>query len=297
MDVLDGLPVEFVQGDLRYPDTLRSLVQGASVLYHVAADYRLWSPHPEELYESNVGGTTNILSAAMAAAVPKVVYTSTVGCLGIPGDGTPGDEDTPVGLPDMIGHYKRSKFLAEQVALDFAAKGLPVVIVNPSTPVGPGDHKPTPTGKVIVDFLNGRMPAFVDTGLNLIDVRDTAMGHILAAEKGQVGEKYILGACNLTLKDILSTLASFSGRPAPRICIPYGLAYLVGVASTAWSNFVTHQKPGVSIESVRMSRKKMFFSADKAVRELGLHQSSIEQALADAVGWFVGNGYVSRRCL
>lgn len=292
LDMLDGLPMEVIEGDLRSVETLMPLVNGADVLYHVAADYRLWSPNPDDLYRSNVDGTENILSAALASSVPKVVYTSTVGCLGIPKDGTPGDEETPVTLDDMVGHYKRSKFMAEQVALDYAHKGLPVVIVNPSTPVGPGDHKPTPTGKLIVDAAAGRIPAFVDTGLNLIDVRDCAMGHILAAEKGRVGEKYILGARNLTLAEILAMIASACGRNAPKQRIPYAVAYAVGLASTLWANLVTHRQPAVSLESVRMSRKKMFFSAEKAVRELGLPRSPIEAALADAVNWFAEHGYV-----
>jgi dihydroflavonol-4-reductase len=292
LDALDGLPVEKVAGDLRKPDSLKPLLEGVSVLYHVAADYRLWSPEPVELYESNVEGTGNILAAAMAASVPKVVYTSTVGCLGIPKNGTPGDESSPVRIEDMIGDYKRSKFLAEQVALEFAGKGLPIVIVNPSTPVGPGDHKPTPTGKIIVDFLNGRIPAFVETGLNLIDVRDAALGHILAAEKGRVGEKYILGNRNLTFAQILEMIAATCDRTAPRTKIPYGVAYLAGALSTAWSRLVTHRPPAVSLESVRMSRKMMFFSAEKAVRELGLPQSPVETAVSDAVEWFVEHGYV-----
>lgn len=293
LDIQNNLPIEPIKGDLREPNSLQPFVEGASELYHVAADYRLWSPDLNELYQSNVQGTENILKAAMQAHVPKVVYTSTVGCLGIPHDGTPGNECTPVTIDDMIGHYKRSKFLAEQVALDYARQGLPIVIVNPSTPVGPGDHKPTPTGKVIVDYLNGNIPAYVDTGLNLIDVRDTALGHILAAENGRIGEKYILGGCNMTLAEILATIASIVGKKPPKVRIPYCIAYVAGVCSTTWANCITHQPPGISIESVRMSKKHMFFSADKAIRELGLPQSSVEKALADAVKWFTEHGYVS----
>jgi dihydroflavonol-4-reductase len=294
-DILQGLPVSVVPGDLRDPDSLARLVKGASVVYHVGADYRLWVRNPEEMYESNVSGTRNVLAAAANASVPKVVYTSTVGCLGLPKDGTPGTEDTPVTLKDMVGHYKRSKFLAEQVAMDYAKSGLPVVIVNPSTPVGPGDHKPTPTGKIIVDFLNGRIPAFVDTGLNLVDVRDVAVGHVLAAEKGLVEKKYILGARNLTLQQIFTMIASAAGLKAPRVRVPYFLAYIAGALSTEWSNAVTHQPPSISLESVRMSRKKMFFSAEKAVRELGLPQSPVETAIVDAVQWFIEHGYVTGR--
>jgi len=292
-EILNNLELETVTGDLRNRSSLEKFVEGASTLYHVAADYRLWSDNPQELYDSNVDGTRNILEAARSADVSRVVYTSTVGCLGIPNDGTPGDESTPVSLEDMVGHYKRSKFLAERVALDFADNDLPVVIVNPSTPIGPGDIKPTPTGKVIVDFANGRIPAFVDTGLNLIDVRDTAMGHILACEKGIVGQKYILGNTNLSLAEILSILAGICDKPAPSVRIPYSIAYMAGMFSTSWANVITHRPPGISLESVRMSRKRMFFSARKAVQELGLPQSPIEQALTDAVKWFVDNGYVS----
>lgn len=290
---LEGLPVEIFTGDLTKPETLDAFVAGADTLYHVAADYRLWASDPADLYRSNVDGTRNILLAAEKAQTRRIVYTSTVGCLGIPNDGSPGDESTPVALKDMIGDYKRSKFLAEQVALEAAKRGLPVVIVNPSTPVGPVDIKPTPTGKIIVDFLNGRIPAFVDTGLNLIDVRDTAFGHILAAEKGRVGEKYILGNRNCSLCEILAIIASVSGRKAPRIRIPYALAYAAGAASTLWADKVTHQPPGISIESVRMSHRRMYFSAKKAVDELGLPQSSIEKAVAEAVRWYTDRGYVS----
>lgn len=294
-EALDGMDVEFILGDLTQPQTLRPLVEGVSTLYHVAADYRLWSPHPDDLYRSNVDGTRNILTAARDADVPRIVYTSTVGCLGIPKDGSPGDENTPVRAEDMIGHYKMSKYQAEQVALGFARDGLPVVIVNPSTPVGPGDHKPTPTGRVIVDSLNGRIPAFVDTGLNLVDVRDVATGHLLAAEKGKVGEKYILGNRDMTLAEILGMVASVAGMRAPTVRVPHAVAYVAGALSTWWADLVTHREPGISLESVRMSRRRMFFSAAKAVRELGLLQSPIERAISDAVSWFREHGYVADR--
>jgi dihydroflavonol-4-reductase len=293
LDSLDSLPVQLVDGDLRNPESLIPLLSGVEILFHVAADYRLWSPDPRELYRSNVDGTTNILSAAQTAGVSKVVYTSTVGCLGIPHDGVPGTEETPVSLADMIGDYKRSKYLAEQVALDYVQKGLPVVIVNPSTPTGPGDHKPTPTGKMVVDFLNGRIPAFVDTGLNIIDVRDTAYGHILAAENGRVGEKYILGNRNMSLAEILGKIAAVSGQKPPRIRIPHAVAYAAGYISTLWAKSVTRGEPGISIESVRMSSKRMYFSPRKAVSELGLPQSSPEIAIRDAVMWFSEHGYVT----
>jgi len=286
LNLVKDLPIETVVGDLREPETLVNLLNGCSTLYHVAADYRLWSPNPKELYSSNVDGTRNILAAARESGLQKIVYTSTVGSLGIPKDGSSGTEDTPVSLEDMVGHYKRSKFLAEQVALEFASNGLPVVIVNPSTPVGPGDIKPTPTGKIIVDFIKGRIPAYVDTGLNLIDVRDAAIGHVLAAEKGKVGQKYILGNRNMTLAETLGMVAMISGKQSPKRKIPHSVAYIVGALSTAWSDFITHKPPIVSLESVRMSRKKMFFSPAKAVNELGLPQSPIETAISDAIGWF-----------
>ena len=286
--LLDGLPVETVIGDIRDLDTLIPPLHGIDALYHVAADYRLWARDPRELYQSNVDGTRNILEAAFRQGVPKVVYTSTVGCLGIPKDGSLGDETTPVTRDQLVGHYKKSKFDAEQVALEYAARGQPVVIVNPSTPVGPGDIKPTPTGKIILDFLRGAMPAYVDTGLNLIAVEDVAEGHLLAAERGTVGEKYILGNANLTLREILGILARITGRKPPSVRIPHVLALIAAMASTS-AGRVMGKEPGIPIEAVLMSRKRMFFSAEKAVRELGLPQSSVEDALARAVQWFQGN--------
>ncbi len=227
---LAGLPVEVAPGDLRDRVSLELALAGCSQLFHVAADYRLWVPDPEAMYAVNVEGTRNLLAAAQAQGVSRVVYTSTVGALGNPGDGTPGHEDTPVRLQDMVGHYKRSKFLAEAVALEFAAAGLPLVVVNPSTPMGPWDWRPTPTGQIIVDFLQGRMPAYLETGLNVIHVDDVARGHLLAEARGQVGEKYILGNENLSLSQILQMLAEISGRPAPRVKLPYwpvlALAYV-----------------------------------------------------------------------
>ena len=256
----------------------------------MAADYRLWAPDPAELYRNNVTGTRNILEAAREAKVERVVYTSTVGALKVPENGHPSTEETPVGLQDMVGHYKRSKFLAEQEAVAAARAGLPVVIVNPSTPVGSRDVKPTPTGQMIVDFLNGRMPAYVDTGLNLIDVEDAAEGHLLAMEKGVAGQKYILGHRNLTLKEILEMLARATGLKAPTVRMPNAVAMGVAVVCTGWSR-VTGKPPLVSVEAVKMSRKKMFFDSAKAVRELGLPQRPVEEALAKAAEWFKQNGY------
>jgi dihydroflavonol-4-reductase len=287
---LAGCSAEVVAGDLLEPDSLRRAVGGCRMVFHVAADYRLWAPDPGVLYRTNVDGTRNILDAAMRADVERVVYTSSVGTLGIPGDGRPGTETTPVSLAMMVGHYKRSKFLAERVAEEFAEKGLPLVIVNPSAPVGRWDVKPTPTGQMIVDFLKGRMFATLDTGLNVVHVEDVARGHILAAEKGRVGEKYILGHRNCSLREIFELLSRITGLPAPRVRVPYGLALLGAVVGEAAARF-TGKPPRASLTAVRMARKRMYFSAEKAVRELGLPQTSVEGALGDAVEWFVAHGY------
>ncbi len=287
---LEGLDAELFYGDLTDRQSVRQAMRGCSRVYHVAADYRLWAPDPRILYRTNVQGTRNILEAARGAGVERMVYTSTVGALGISHNGRPSTEETPVTLHDMIGHYKRSKFLAEAEALAAARAGLPLIIVNPSTPVGSMDVKPTPTGQIIVDFLNGRMPAYVDTGLNLVDVEDVAVGHLLAMEKGKVGEKYILGFKNVTLKEMLEILARVSGLRAPTIQLPRGFALGIALLSTGVSA-VTKRPPRVSLEAVRMSGKKMFFDASKAVRELGLPQRSIEEALLKAVVWFRQHGY------
>lgn len=286
---LRELDVERVSGDLRDSGSLENAVQGCGLVFHVAADYRLWSKHPDDLYRSNVDGTRNLLDAAGRAGVERVVYTSTVGCIGMPKDRS-GDENTPVSIADMAGHYKRSKWLAEQVALEKAAGGLPVVIVNPTAPVGDHDWKPTPTGKIIVDFLRNRLPAFVDTGLNLVDARDTAEGHLLACERGRVGERYVLGCENLTLEQILGRLAALTGKKAPRTKAPYALAYAAGVASTAWAN-VSGNAPRVPLEGVKMARKKMFVTHEKASRELNFSPGPVDNALRRAVAWFRENGY------
>lgn len=276
--------MERVTGDLRDPESLARAVQGCELVFHVAADYRLWSKNPQDLYRSNVDGTRNLLEAAERTGVQRVVYTSTVGCIGMPQDRN-GDENAPVSLEDMVGHYKRSKWLAEQVALEKAREGLPVVIVNPTAPVGDHDWKPTPTGKIILDFLRDRLPAFVDTGLNLVDVRDTAVGHLLAAEKGRIGERYILGCENLTLEQILRRLAAITQKPAPKTKIPYAVAYLAGVTTTAWADLTGHE-PLAPLEGVKMARKKMFVSSAKAQRELGFRPGPVDTALARAVEWF-----------
>jgi dihydroflavonol-4-reductase len=287
---LRELDVEVFPGDLRDPASIERAVSGCGVVFHIAADYRLWAKDPSELYRSNVDGTRNVLEAARKACVERVVYTSTVGCIGIPID-RPGDETVPVTIGEMKGAYKRSKFQAEQVALEYAKSGLPVVIVNPTAPVGDHDFKPTPTGKIIVDFVRGAMPAFVDTGLNLIDVRDTADGHVLACERGSSGQKYILGCENLTLEQIFAHLQRISGRKAPRWRIPYAVAYTAGVVSTGWAN-LSGREPRAPLDAVKMARKKMFVTAEKAKRELGFRPGSVDGALRRAVDWFRANGYV-----
>ena len=291
---LSGVDLEWRSGDLRDSDRVRQAMAGCTVVFHVAADYRLWTPRPEEIYANNVGGTVNVLRAAAAQGVERVVYTSSVGALGLNRDGTPANEGTPVALDDMVGHYKRSKFLAERKAEEFALQGLPIVMVHPSTPVGAGDHKPTPTGKIIVDFLNRRLPAYVDTGLNLVHVRDVAWGHLLALEKGRPGEKYILGNRNLRLAEIFRLLEEISGLPAPRIRLPHGLVLMLAHLN-AWFSRVTRKEPRIPLEGVRMAHRLMFFDASRAVRELGLPQTPVEQALGEAVDWYVENGYVTGR--
>lgn len=278
------LDVEIVGGDLCAPGSLESAAAGCGIVFHVAADYRLWARDPGELYRSNADGTRNLLTAARKAGAERVVYTSTVGCIGVP-DGGLGDESRPVELADMVGAYKRSKFLAEKIALDFAASGFPVVIVNPTAPVGDHDFKPTPTGRIIADYLRGAMPAFVDTGLNLVDVRDTAEGHLLALQSGQCGERYILGCENLTLQQIFGKLESISGKPAPSVRIPYALAWAAGAGSSLWAR-MTGSEPRVPLDGVRMSRKKMFVTHEKAARELGFRPGPVDAALKRAVDWF-----------
>lgn len=283
------LRVECVPGDLRDPDSLAAAVKGCRFVFHLAADYRLWARNPQEMYCSNVEGTRNILEAAERANVERIVYTSTVGCIGMSQSGN-GDEDSPVRISDMQGHYKRSKWLAEQVALEKARAGQPIVIVNPTAPVGDHDWRPTPTGNIILNFLRNKLPAFVDTGLNLVDVRDIAEGHLLAAERGRPGERYILGCQNLTLEQILGRLAELSGKAPPTTRIPYTLAYLTGLANTAWAN-LTGQEPMAPLEAVRMARTKMFVSHAKASNTLGFTPGPVDDALGRAIGWFRANGY------
>jgi len=280
------LEVETATGDLRDPASLERAVAGCKAVFHVAADYRLWSRYPQELYDSNVEGTRNLLAAARKAGVERFVYTSTVGCIGIPAGGI-GDEAQPVAIEEMSGDYKRSKFLAEQVALEFAREGFPVVIVNPTAPIGDHDFKPTPTGKIVLDFVRGEMPAYIDTGLNLVDARDVARGHLLAAEKGKVGERYILGCENLTLQQILERLAGITGKKAPAVQLPYAVAYAAGLFTTGWAA-ISGQTPRVPMEAVRMAKKKMFVTHEKAARELGYRPGPVDEALRRAVDWFHG---------
>lgn len=291
---LTGLGVEIFYGDLRKPESLAPAMQGCRELYHVAAQYTFFNPDPKQIYASNVEGTHNILAAAQRANVAKIVYTSTVGAVGIPEDGSPGNEETPITIFDCKGHYKRSKFLAEQEAINFHRKGLPVVIVNPSAPIGVRDVKPTPTGKMILDFLNRKMPAYIDTGLNLVDVDDVAIGHILAAEKGRAGERYILGHRNLHLREILQELSAITGLRAPRVKMPHSVALGFAYLSEGVSR-LTKKPPAVEVEAVQLGKKKMFFSAEKAVRELGLPQTPVRTALQKAVDWYLANGYVKEK--
>jgi dihydroflavonol-4-reductase len=288
---LDSLEVELVAGDLRDRGSLEAALEGCDILYHVAAMYTLWARNPREIYDSNVTGTINILEAAGQAGVQKIVYTSSVATIGLPKDGTPGTEEVPLPPEDMVSDYKRSKYLAEQEVLKYAQRGLPVVIVNPSFPVGAWDVKPTPSGQIIVNFLRGKIPAYVDTGLNVVDVEDVAIGHVMAAERGRIGERYILGHTNLTLPELFQLLAQVSGMNAPRIRIPYGFAYLSACVSEFVARTITHKPPFATLAGVKLSRKRMFFDPSKAVQELGLPQTPAIEALSKAVQWFRAHGY------
>lgn len=290
--LLEDMKVEKVVGDLGERASLEKAAAGCSEVFHVAADYRFDVRDPGEMTRSNVEGTRNILAAAGAGGARRVVYTSTVGCIGLPKDGSPGTEETPVSLDEMVGTYKRTKFLAEQEALRAAREGLPVVLVNPTAPVGERDAKPTPTGAVIVRFLKGKMPAVVDTGLNLIDVRDCAAGHLAAAEKGRVGERYILGCRNLTLMEIMETLARVAGGRPPRFILPHAAALAVAWVDTKLAH-LRRREPTVSLDGTRMAKKKMWVDSAKAVKELGLPQTPPEEPLRRAAEWYRAHGYVS----
>src|SRR5215471_997387 len=289
---IQNLPVEFAEGDLRDRSSLAKALNGVTHVFHVAADYRLWSKNPGELYESNVQGTRNLIEASHNARVERFIYTSTVGTVAVPGSHGLPDERTLATLSDMIGHYKKSKLLAEQEVLEAAARGFPAVIVNPTTPVGPCDWKPTPTGRIILDFLNGRMPAYVDTGMNVVGVEDVAEGHWQALKHGRTGQRYILGGRNMTLKQILDSLAAATHRRAPRVKMPYTAALLAGYAENMFC-YITGREPRIPLEGVRMSRHKMFVDCSLATRELGFTSGSVDAALERAARWYIDNGYVA----
>jgi dihydroflavonol-4-reductase len=286
---IQALPVDVSEGNLADRPSLERALVGCEALFHVAADYRLGAPDPRQLYETNVDGTRNILEASRQAGVRRVVYTSSVATVGIPADGSPGSEDTPVGVADMIGHYKRSKFLAEQLVRESALSGMPVVIVNPSTPIGPGDVKPTPTGQLVLDAAAGRMPAYVDTGLNIVHVDDVAAGHLLAFHRGRPGERYILGGQDMTLREILFEIAQLVGRKPPRIRLATGVVLPIAYVAEAVAR-VTGRPGRITLEGVRMARKRMFFSSGKASRELGYQWRSPTEALRDAIAWLREQG-------
>ena len=286
---IDGLDAEVVKGDLRDRESLKSAMEGCSTLYHAAAYYSLWDRDKKLIYDINVQGTRNILETALELGLERVVYTSTVGCIGLSEDRTPTNEDQPMDPATLSNDYKISKFQAEKIALEMHGRGLPVVIVNPSTPIGPRDIKPTPTGKIVLDFLSGKMPAYLDTGLNLIDVSDCARGHILAEEKGKPGERYILGNKNMSLKEILLALETITGIKAPSIKMPYWVAYAAGLACETLSNMITQKPPAVPLAGVKMAKYFMYFDSSKAIRELGLPQNPVENALSQSVQWFREN--------
>lgn len=288
---LDDLPVEQIEGDLRDDDSLHSAVRGCRILYHVAGDYRLWIPDPESMYRTNVEGTKNLLRIAVDAGVEKIVYTSSVATLGLSDDGSPATEDTPIIPEKIIGHYKRSKYMAEQEVLQLVEKEkMPVIIVNPSTPVGPRDIKPTPTGRIIVDTMNRRMPAYVDTGLNIVHVDDVAAGHLLACDMGEYGERYILGGENMTLKAILEEICAISGLKPPKIRVPHNAILPIAWFAEGLAR-VTGREPVATVDSVRMAKKKMYFSSEKARTRLGYETRPVREGLVDAIQWFRENGY------
>jgi len=289
---LEGLNAETVTGDLCDPSSITKAMAGCDTVFHVAADYRLWVRDPAQMYRSNVEGTRAILEAARNNGVRQVLYTSSVATVGFTGNGCPADEDSPVSLASMIGHYKRSKFMAEQLALEAGRSGMRVVTVNPTTPVGEQDIKPTPTGRIVVDFLKRKFPAYVETGLNLVDVRECARGHIAALEKGKSGERYILGGENLTLKQVLDKLSAISGLPSPKVKLPYFVAYAAGAVDQTVSGLLLGREPRATVETVRMGKKKMWASSAKAERELGWKIVPADDALRRAVEWFQANGYV-----
>jgi dihydroflavonol-4-reductase len=292
LDNIEDLRAEHAAGDLRDPESLKRAMSGCDHVFHVAADYRLWAPDPREMYQSNVEGTRAIIQAAQESGIKRVVYCSSVATMGFNEQAIPVRESDPVTIADMIGHYKRSKFMAEQVALDAGNKGANVVVVNPTTPIGEADIKPTPTGRIILDFLKRNFPAYVDTGLNLADVHEVARGHILAMEHAKPGERYILGGEDLTLKQLLDKLAALTGLPSPTTKVPHAVAYGFACFDEFFTGRLRGKEPRATREAVKMGRKKMFASSDKAVRELGYKTIPVESALKRAIEWFKGHGYV-----
>jgi dihydroflavonol-4-reductase len=291
---IDGLDVDVATGDLADRDSLERAAKGCAALFHVAADYRLWTRDPQGMFATNVDGTRDVLRAAAEAGATRVVYTSSVAVLGLRATGDPADEETPVAFADMIGPYKQSKFRAEaEVRRLVADEGIPVVIVNPSMPVGPGDVKPTPTGRMIVEAASGRVPAYVDSGLNVVHVDDVATGHLLAFERGEVGERYVIGGDDMSLRDILCSVTAAAGRQPPRLRLPHGAVLPVAYAAEAWSRLIGGREPFVTVDGVRMARKRMYYSSAKARRTLGYNPGPALGALSDAVAWFRENGYCS----
>jgi dihydroflavonol-4-reductase len=291
LDHLDGLDADLVAGDLLRPNNLASAIAGCDAVLHVAADYRLWVRDPAAMYAANVGGTAELLRMAREAGVPRFVYTSSVATMGFRSDGAVANEDSPVELAAMVGHYKRSKFLAEQEAIKAARLGQHVMILNPTTPIGSGDSKPTPTGRIVVDFLNRKFPAYVDTGLNLVDVEQIARVHLAALEVGSPGERYILGGENLTLKQILDRMAAITGLPSPSVRVPHGVAMAFAFFDENVTGRLRGREPRATVEAVRMGKKKMFASSAKAEAELGFRVVPVEQALRSAIAWFRAHGY------
>ncbi len=288
---LGSIKLEQTSGDLRDRDSLRRALEGCGHLYHVAAQYALWARDPSVFYDVNVTGTRMLMDVAREAGIQRIVYTSTIGAIGLPPEGGLGTEETPVTLDQMAGHYKRSKYLAEQEVLQRAREGLPVVIVNPSAPVGEGDIKPTPTGQMIVDFMMGRMWAYIETGMNLVDVDDVAAGHLLAMQRGRLGQRYILGHHNLTLREIFEHLSRLTGIPVPRVKLPRRAVLPLAYLNRWLADYVTHRAPRIPLEGVRMAKYRMHYDCTKAIRELGLPQTPVEIALEKAVRWFKAHGY------
>lgn len=291
LDLLTGINADTVVGDLRKPENLRTALTGCDALVHVAADYRLWVRDPEQMYAANVDGTRDLLKIAREVGIQRVVYTSSVATMGFKSDGSIVNEDTPVSLANMIGHYKRSKFMGEQEAIRAAQSGQHVMILNPTTPIGPGDAKPTPTGRIIVDFLNRKFPAYVDTGLNLVDVTEVARMHVAALEQGTPGERYILGGENLTLKQILDRMSSITGLPSPTMKVPHAIAMAFAFFDENFTGRLRGKEPRATVEAVRMGKKTMFASSAKAERDLGFKVLPVYHAMRSAIDWFIANGY------